>query len=363
MAATIVDYAKSVDVEPRTEEVEDYQLFPGEGIYGKIDGNDIYIGNKRIASRAKCSTVPEIEVDTKGGKTIGYIYVGERLAGVFNLSDACRSGVIQAMKELKDLGIKTAMLTGDNQDAAMHAQEQLGNALDVVHGELLPEDKSRIIQEFKKEGPTAMVGDGVNDAPALATADIGISMGISGSALATQTGDIILMSNDIRRIPQAIKIARRARRKVVQNVFISIIFKVGILILAICGHPLIWAAVLVDVGTCLLVILNSMLLLREKDKSKNKKCYRSSVLNGTKLEGEADEEVDLEAGLLSKSQCNSGCCGDKKAQDKVVMKKPSSKSSSGHDHAGGCCGDKKTQEKVMMVKPSSKSSSGHGHAG
>ncbi|KAL0758549.1 hypothetical protein Bca101_074699 [Brassica carinata] len=363
MAATIVDYAKSVDVEPRTEEVEDYQLFPGEGIYGKIDGNDIYIGNKRIASRAKCSTVPEIEVDTKGGKTIGYIYVGERLAGVFNLSDACRSGVIQAMKELKDLGIKTAMLTGDNQDAAMHAQEQLGNALDVVHGELLPEDKSRIIQDFKKEGPTAMVGDGVNDAPALATADIGISMGISGSALATQTGDIILMSNDIRRIPQAIKIARRARRKVVQNVFISIIFKVGILSLAICGHPLIWAAVLVDVGTCLLVILNSMLLLREKDKSKNKKCYRSSVLNGTKLEGEADEEVDLEAGLLSKSQCNSGCCGDKKAQDKVVMKKPSSKSSSGHDHAGGCCGDKKTQEKVMMVKPSSKSSSGHGHAG
>ncbi|KAG5378099.1 hypothetical protein IGI04_025941 [Brassica rapa subsp. trilocularis] len=360
---TIVDYAKSVDVEPRTEEVEDYQLFPGEGIYGKIDGNDIYIGNKRIASRAKCSTVPEIEVDTKGGKTVGYIYVGERLAGVFNLSDACRSGVIQAMKELKDLGIKTAMLTGDNQDAAMHAQEQLGNALDVVHGELLPEDKSRIIQEFKKEGPTAMVGDGVNDAPALATADIGISMGISGSALATQTGDIILMSNDIRRIPQAIKIARRARRKVVQNVFISIIFKVGILILAICGHPLIWAAVLVDVGTCLLVILNSMLLLREKDKSKNKKCYRSSVLNGKKLEGEADEEVDLEAGLLSKSQCNSGCCGDKKTQEKVVMKKPSSKSSSGYDHAGGCCGDKKTQEKVMMVKPSSKSSSGHGHSG
>ncbi|XP_009102202.2 cadmium/zinc-transporting ATPase HMA3 [Brassica rapa] len=363
MAATIVDYAKSVDVEPRTEEVEDYQLFPGEGIYGKIDGNDIYIGNKRIASRAKCSTVPEIEVDTKGGKTVGYIYVGERLAGVFNLSDACRSGVIQAMKELKDLGIKTAMLTGDNQDAAMHAQEQLGNALDVVHGELLPEDKSRIIQEFKKEGPTAMVGDGVNDAPALATADIGISMGISGSALATQTGDIILMSNDIRRIPQAIKIARRARRKVVQNVFISIIFKVGILILAICGHPLIWAAVLVDVGTCLLVILNSMLLLREKDKSKNKKCYRSSVLNGKKLEGEADEEVDLEAGLLSKSQCNSGCCGDKKTQEKVVMKKPSSKSSSGHDHAGGCCGDKKTQEKVMMVKPTSKSSSGYDHAG
>ncbi|CAH8359151.1 unnamed protein product [Eruca vesicaria subsp. sativa] len=349
MAATIVDYARSVNVEPRTEEVEDYQNFPGEGIYGKIDGNDIYIGNKRIASRANSSTVPEIEVDTKGGKTVGYVYVGERLAGVFNLSDACRSGVAQAMKELKDLGIKTAMLTGDNQDAAMHAQEQLGNALDVVHGELLPEDKSKIILEFKKEGPTAMVGDGVNDAPALATADIGISMGISGSALATQTGHIILMSNDIRRIPQAIRLARRARRKVVENLFISITLKVGILILAFTGHPLIWAAVLADVGTCLLVILNSMLLLREKDKTKNKKCYRAStsVLNGKKLEGDADEELDLEAGLLSKSgQCNSGCCGDKKKQEKV---KP--KSSSDHRHSG-CCGDKQQDNVKLLVKES-----------
>ncbi|KAH0923158.1 hypothetical protein HID58_023176 [Brassica napus] len=349
MAATIVDYAKSVDVEPRTEEVKGYQNFPGEGIYGKIDGNDIYIGNKRIGSRAKCSTVPEIEVDTnKGGKTVGYIYVGERLAGVFNLSDACRSGVAQAMKELKDLGIKTAMLTGDNQDAAMHAQEQLGNAMDVVHGELLPEDKSKIILEFKKEGPTAMVGDGVNDAPALATADIGISMGISGSALATQTGHIILMSNDIRRIPQAIRLARRARRKVVENLFISITLKVGILVLAFAGHPLIWAAVLADVGTCLLVILNSMLLLQDKDKTKNKKCYRASstLLNGKKLEGGAEEELDLEAGLLTKSgQCNSGCCGDKKKQEKV---KPSSKSSYTHRHSG-CCGDKQQQDNVKTI--------------
>ncbi|CAA7022223.1 unnamed protein product [Microthlaspi erraticum] len=341
MAATIVDYAKSVSVEPRSDEVEDYQNFPGEGIYGKIDGNNVYIGNKRIASRAGCSTVPEIELDTKGGKTVGYVYVGERLAGVFNLSDACRSGVAQAMKELKDLGIKTAMLTGDNQDSAMHAQEQLGNALDVVHGELLPEDKSKIIQEFKKEGPTCMVGDGVNDAPALATADIGISMGISGSALATQTGHIILMSNDIRRIPQAIKLARRARRKVIQNVIISITLKVAILALAFAGHPLIWAAVLADVGTCLIVILNSMLLLREKDKAKNKKCYRAStsLLSGKKLEGDDDQGLDLEAGLLSKSQCNSGCCGDKKSQEKVMMR-PVSKTSSGHLHSG-CCGDKK----------------------
>ncbi|EOA15977.1 hypothetical protein CARUB_v10004075mg [Capsella rubella] len=337
MAAALVDYAKSVSVELKPEAVEDYQNFPGEGIYGKIDGKQVYIGNKRIASRAGCSSVPDIDVDTKGGTTVGYVYVGETLAGVFNLSDACRSGVAQAMKELKSMGIKTAMLTGDNQASAMHAQEQLGNAMDIVRAELLPEGKSEIIKEFKREGPTGMVGDGLNDAPALATADIGISMGVSGSALATETGNIILMSNDIRRIPQAIKLARRAKRKVVENVIISISMKGAILALAFAGHPMIWAAVLADVGTCLLVILNSMLLLSDKHKAGNK-CYRessssSSVLTAEKIEGDA--AGDMEAGLLpntSGKHCKSGCCG-KKNQEKVMK---SAKTSSAHGHTG-CC--------------------------
>ncbi|KAF8091686.1 hypothetical protein N665_0438s0017 [Sinapis alba] len=346
MAATLVDYAKSVSVEPKPEAVEDYQNFPGEGIYGKIDGKEVYIGNKRIASRAKCSSVPDIDVDTKGGKTVGYVYVGETLAGSFNLSDACRSGVAQAMKELKSLGIKTAMLTGDNQAAAMHAQEQLGNAIDIIHAELLPEGKSELIKEFKREGPTAMVGDGLNDAPALATADIGISMGVSGSALATETGNIVLMSNDIRRIPQAIRLARRAKRKVVENVVLSIAMKGAILGLAFAGYPLIWAAVLADVGTCLLVILNSMLLLRDKQKG-GTKCYRSSsspcVLNAEKHEG--DVAGDMEAGLLpnssDKKHCKSSCCG-KKNQEKVM--KPH------HGHSG-CC-DKKEKDHVEHVRKS-----------
>ncbi|CAA7048805.1 unnamed protein product [Microthlaspi erraticum] len=357
MAAALVDYAKSVSVEPKPEAVEDYQNFPGEGIYGKVDGKDVYIGNKRIASRAGCSSAPDIDVDTKGGKTVGYVYVGETLAGVFNLSDACRSGVAQAMKELKSMGIKTAMLTGDNQAAAMHAQEQLGNAIDVVHAELLPEGKSEIIKEFKRGGATAMVGDGLNDAPALATADIGISMGISGSALATETGDIILMSNDIRRIPQAIRLAKRSKKKVVENVVMSITMKAAIIALAFAGHPLIWAAVLADVGTCLLVILNSMLLLRDKEKAGDK-CYRNSVLNAEKHEGD-DGAGDMEAGLLPKSSdkhCKSGCCGKKKVEEVV---KPA-KTSSDHGHCkSGCCG-KKNEEKV--VKPA-KASLDHGHSG
>ncbi|CAN0911130.1 Cadmium/zinc-transporting ATPase HMA2 [Linum grandiflorum] len=261
MAAALVDYGRSRSIEPRPENVEEYENIPGEGIHARIDGRDIYIGNKKIAVRAGSETVPMAEGD--GGMTIGYVYYGGTLVGVFSLADSCRTGVKEAIRELKSMGIRTAMLTGDSQAAAMNAQTQLENALEEVHAELLPEDKARIVGEFKRRsGRTAMVGDGINDAPALATADIGISMGVSGSALATETGNVILMSNDIRKVPQAIKLARKAHRKVIENVVFSICTKSSILALAFAGHPLIWAAVLADVGTCVLVILNSMLLLR-----------------------------------------------------------------------------------------------------
>ncbi|KAJ9550756.1 hypothetical protein OSB04_014801 [Centaurea solstitialis] len=187
MAAALVDYAQSRSVEPKPDNVEEFKDFPGEGIYGKIDGKDVYIGNQKIAVRASCSQVPRNGSENNEGKSIGYIFVGSSPAGIFSLSDSCRIGVKEALNELKSMGIKTAMLTGDCQAAANHAQNQLGGALEVVHAELLPQDKARIIKEIQREFPTAMVGDGLNDAPALATADIGISMGVSGSALANET--------------------------------------------------------------------------------------------------------------------------------------------------------------------------------
>ncbi|CAB81005.1 cadmium-transporting ATPase-like protein [Arabidopsis thaliana] len=273
MAAALIDYARSVSVEPKPDIVENFQNFPGEGVYGRIDGQDIYIGNKRIAQRAGCLT-----------------------------------------------GIQTAMLTGDNQDAAMSTQEQLENALDIVHSELLPQDKARIIDDFKIQGPTMMVGDGLNDAPALAKADIGISMGISGSALATETGDIILMSNDIRKIPKGMRLAKRSHKKVIENVVLSVSIKGAIMVLGFVGYPLVWAAVLADAGTCLLVILNSMMLLRDEREAVST-CYRASTSSPVKLE--EDEVEDLEVGLLQKSEetskksCCSGCCsGPKDNQQK-----------------------------------------------
>ncbi|XP_055822565.1 putative inactive cadmium/zinc-transporting ATPase HMA3 isoform X2 [Solanum dulcamara] len=277
MAAALVDYAQSNSVEPKPDRVEQFQNFTGEGIYGRIDGMEIYVGNKKISSRAGCTTVPEIEGDSIQGKSVGYIFLGSSPAGLFSLSDVCRTGVRDAMRELKQMGIKTVMLTGDCYAAANHVQDQLGGALDEFQAELLPEDKATIIKGFQKEAPTAMIGDGLNDAPALATADIGISMGISGSALAKETGHVILMTNDIGRIPKAARLARRVRRKIIENMILAIGTKGAIVALAIAGYPLVWAAVLADAGTCLLVILNSMLLLRGATCRHEKKCCKSTT--------------------------------------------------------------------------------------
>lgn len=279
MAAALVNHGKLFSIDLKPESVEEFENFPGEGVRGKMDGNDIYIGSKKIGDRAGYHT-PDLKLfddETKQEQTLGYVFCGGTLIGSFGLSDSCRSGVKEAIQEIKSFGIKTAMLTGDCSAAAMHAQEQLGNAFDVIHSQLLPKEKANIIKEFKKDGAIiAMVGDGLNDTPALATADIGISMGVSGSALATQTGNVILMSNDMRKIPKAIKLAKKFHTKVVQNVILSIGTKTAILGLAFAGHPLVWAAVLADVGTCLMVILNSMLLLRGIDHKHGKKCCKSS---------------------------------------------------------------------------------------
>ncbi|XP_077237225.1 cadmium/zinc-transporting ATPase HMA2-like [Tasmannia lanceolata] len=273
MADALVGYNRLNGVEPKPENVKGFQIFPGEGIYGKIDDKNICIGNKRLATREGCVTGPMGE-GIKDGLTVGlgYVVMEGKVVGIFNLSDMCRTGVAQTINELKSLGIKTSMLTGDSHVATLHVHDQLEQAIELVHSELLPEEKVRIIKELKKTGPTAMVGDRMNDAPALATADVGISMGISGSAVATETGHVTLMSNDIRKEPQAIRLARRTRQKIIENIGLSIITKAAPVGLAISGHPLVWVAVLSDVGTCLLVIFNSMLLLRRTKTPKSKCC-------------------------------------------------------------------------------------------
>ncbi|MQL89133.1 hypothetical protein Taro_021705 [Colocasia esculenta] len=285
MASALVGFARhAYSIEPKPENVGEFRIYPGEGIYGEIDGRSFYVGNQRIGARAGCTAgaVPDDVGKKAKGATVGYVFSGAALVGVFSLSDTCRTGAAEAVRELKRMGITTAMLTGDSRAAAMFSQNQLDHALDMVHAELLPEEKVGIIKDLKLEhGPTAMVGDGMNDAPALSAADVGIAMGISGSAIAMETSHVTLMSNDIRKIPAAIRLGRATGRKIIENIILSVVTKAAILALAFAGHPLLWAAILADVGTCLLVILNSMLLLKTKRSHGNGGCCEAHG-HGTK---------------------------------------------------------------------------------
>ncbi|CAM0909429.1 unnamed protein product [Alopecurus aequalis] len=266
MAAALVEYAHSKSIQPKPENVAEFRILPGEGIYGEMDGKRIYVGNKRALARGSCheTAAGDLTDDLKKGVSIGYVICNEDLVGVFSLSDDCRTGAAEAIQELRSMGITSVMLTGDSAEAARHAQAQLGGVLEELHSELFPEDKVRLVAALKaRAGPTMMVGDGMNDAPALAAADVGVSMGISGSAAAMETSHATLMSSDILRVPEAVRLGRRARRTIAVNVVTSVAAKTAVLVLALAWRPLLWAAVLADVGTCLLVVLNSTLLLGE----------------------------------------------------------------------------------------------------
>ncbi|CAN6180457.1 unnamed protein product [Urochloa humidicola] len=274
MAAALVEYSQSKSIRPEPENVTEFRIHHGEGIYGAISGRHIYIGNKKIMERSSCQASVQ-EMDDLKGVSTGHVICDGDLVGLFSLSDDCRTGAAEAIKELRSMGIKSVMLTGDSAAAAKHAQGQLGGVMEELHFELLPEDKVRLIMKLKaSSGPTLMVGDGMNDAPALATADVGISMGLSSSAAAIETSHAMLMSGDILRVPKAIRLGRRTRQTITVNVVFSIGTKAAVLVLAIAWRPVLWVAVLADVGTCLLVVLHSMLLLR--DTAEKRSCCRTS---------------------------------------------------------------------------------------
>ncbi|KAH9321623.1 hypothetical protein KI387_016262 [Taxus chinensis] len=276
MSAALVAYCRAQGVETSAE-VGKFQTVEGEGILGIIDGHEMHIGNARLASRLGWIQDASNTWNSQGA-TVGYVGVDQRLAMVFSVADQIRPEAAQAVKDLKELGIQVCMLTGDTAAAAETIQREVGEI--TVHSRLLPEDKVRIITELKQCGMTAMVGDGINDAPALAAADIGIAMGVAGSAVAMETSHVALMSNDLRKIAAAVKLGRQSLRKIYTNVAISLITKAAIIALAFAGYASLWIAVVGDVGTSLVVTLNSMLLLqREKqvETSTDKKIHKSKI--------------------------------------------------------------------------------------
>jgi Cd2+/Zn2+-exporting ATPase len=240
------------------------QALPGRGVKAEIDGLLIYLGNHRLVEELKiCS--PELEAQLKTlesqGKTTSLLMSDDRVLGVFGVADTVRESSREAVKELHALGITTAMLTGDNPLTANAIASQVG--IDIVQAELLPEDKlAAVVAMAAQYGPVGMVGDGINDAPALARADIGFAMGAAGSDTALETADVALMDDDPRKLAEFIALSRRTAAVLRQNIALALSIKAVFLVLAVLGSATLWMAVFADMGASLLVVANGLRLLR-----------------------------------------------------------------------------------------------------
>jgi Zn2+/Cd2+-exporting ATPase len=244
---------------------ERFEAFPGLGAEAIVNGTPALIGNHRLLEdRGMCS--PEIDRAlarmSDAGHTAVILAIAGRPAGIIAVSDEPREAGREAVDLLRRQGIRhVAMLTGDNIAAARALAARLG--LDEFHAELLPEHKVDVVAELRRvHGAVAMVGDGVNDAPALAAADVGIAMGVAGTDAALETADVALMADELLKIPYALRLSRATLRVIRANVAFSLVLKAAFLVLAVMGLATLWMAVVADMGASLVVIANSLRLLR-----------------------------------------------------------------------------------------------------
>ena len=244
------------------ERVTDTEEIAGHGIHTFIDGREVYLGNAKLMD---AQNIAYTENKTAG--TVVYVACNNVFAGSIVISDTVKEGSKDAIRDMKQVGVKkTVMLTGDRQAAADAVAAELG--IDEVHAELLPADKvgqvEKLLGAQNEKERLAFVGDGINDAPVLTRADIGIAMGSMGSDAAIEAADIVLMDDDIRKIASLVKIARKTLGIVKQNIVFALAVKALVLLLGALGMANMWESVFADVGVSVIAILNSMRTLNTK---------------------------------------------------------------------------------------------------
>ena len=237
---------------------------PGRGMQAQLaDGTTLLLGHERWLQEQGIATdalSAHISAQQALGHTVTLLAIGQEAVAVFAVADTVKDHAQEALADLHALGITTAMLSGDHSATATAVAKQLG--ITQVHGELLPEHKLDAITSHQRQGATGMVGDGINDAPALAQADIGFAMGAGGTHIAVEAADIVIMGDDLRRIPETIRLSRQAYAVLWQNIGMALGFKAIFFATAITGHATMWMAVFADIGTTLIVIANSLRMLR-----------------------------------------------------------------------------------------------------
>jgi len=248
-----------------------FTVLEGRGVSAEVEGRRVFVGNHRLFKEIGfLSTAPEVALSAggaEGSRTVTLVGTDEGIAGSLEMEDEVRPEAGEVVRSLVSLGVEhVVMLTGDRDDVARATAAAIGIG-EVLSG-LLPDDKLRKVEELVlSHGTVAMVGDGVNDAPALALSSVGIAMGAAGSPAAIETADVALMAEDLRRVPEAVVLGRRMVSVIRQNVVASLAIKAGFLVAAVAGVATLWMAVAADMGTTLLVIGNGMRLLKNNNPS------------------------------------------------------------------------------------------------
>lgn len=247
-------------------DVDDFEALTGRGVKGRIAGQWYYLGNHRllqelgINSEAAEAALKKLEAE---GKTAIAIATPSAALAVIGVADTVRETSRQAIDELHELGVRTVMLTGDNQQTANVIAKSVG--IDDARGSLLPEDKLKAVEaELAAHGTVGMVGDGINDAPALAKSSIGFAMGAAGTDTAIETADVALMDDDLRKVPEFIRLSRKTGAILKQNIVVALGIKAVFMVLALVGVATLWMAVFADMGASLLVVFNGLRLLKAR---------------------------------------------------------------------------------------------------
>ena len=248
-------------------ESEGFRAIPGRGAEATINGRAGVLGNHRLFEERRLCTPrlhEHLDAQTEQGRTPVMLAIDGEAVGMLGVADQVRAHVRDAISQLRAHGVRrVVMLTGDHAATARGVAEEVG--VDEVRAELLPEDKVRAIEDLRaRYGAVAMIGDGINDAPALAAADVGIVMGAAGSHAAMETADIALMADELLKVPFAIRLSRRALSVIKANVAFAVGIKLVFFGLAVAGHATLWMAVVADTGASLVVVANALRLLRAK---------------------------------------------------------------------------------------------------
>jgi Cd2+/Zn2+-exporting ATPase len=244
--------------------VAQFTALSGRGVCGVIQGVSYSLGNLRLMEeRVNCPDAVKTALaeQEKQGKTVVMLCSDSELLSLFAVADTIKESSREAIAQLHQLGVRMVMLTGDNQGAAQAIAAQV--AVDEVHSNQLPEDKLAAVENLAGRGAVGMVGDGINDAPALARADIGFAMGAIGTDTAIETADIALMDDDLRKIPAFVRLSKRTSGVLWQNIVLAMGIKIVFLALTLAGMGSLWMAVFADVGASLLVVANGLRLLRQ----------------------------------------------------------------------------------------------------